>query len=44
MTAFGWIMVAILAIAVYGGGKNYWGRAINLFLLVGTLLWGTGSL
>lgn len=42
MTIFGWVMIVFLAMATVQSEKS--GRWAALFLLIGTLVWGTGSL
>jgi hypothetical protein len=42
MTPFGWIMVVFLTMATIQSEKA--GRGVALFLLIGTLVWGTGNI
>lgn len=42
MTPFGWILEIVLFLAVIGS-QNDWAKAANLFLLIGVLVWGTGT-
>lgn len=47
MTAFGWITVfmwAFITIGVARGDNSFYTTLLAVFMLVGTLAWGTGSL
>lgn len=47
MTLFGWFSVvlwALLAVGVARGDNPWYMSILPLFMLVGTLAWGTGSL
>lgn len=43
MTAFGWILVVCASYGLIAGGSDNAGRVASLIVLLGVLVWGTGT-